>query len=58
MKIVYEDGPKTINMGAAGTFKLGEPREIADDLAEALFKKKSIKFKKVEEKTSSRKKEV
>ena len=50
MKILYEDGPETISMGAAGSFKRGEPREVADDLAEALLKKQTIKFKKVEDK--------
>lgn len=53
MKIFYEDGPEKINMGAAGTFNLKEPKEVADDLAEFLLKKQTIKFKKFEEKGKS-----
>lgn len=55
MKIVYEDGPDTIHMGAAGSFNRGEVKDVDDELAEALLKKQTIKFKKIEDKTSKKK---
>lgn len=55
MKIVYEDGPKKISMGIAGDFRRGEPRDIDDELADALLKKQTIKFKTIEDKTSKKK---
>ena len=44
-KLVYVEGPKRVKMGAAGTFKRGEPKEVADDdLAAKLLKKKSLQL--------------
>ena len=54
MKIKYEEGPESVTMGAAGQFKKGEAREVDAQLAEALLKKESIKFKKVEEPSAKR----
>lgn len=54
MQIKYEDGPDTITMGIAGQFKKGEAREVHDMIAEALLKKETIKFKKVEEPSTKR----
>lgn len=55
MRIVYEAGPERINMGIAGDFRRGEPKDIDDELAAALFKKQTIKFKKIEDKNSKKK---
>ncbi|MCF6267632.1 MAG: hypothetical protein L3J57_13965 [Desulfuromusa sp.] len=45
MKLIYVEGPKRVRMGAAGTFKRGEPKEVTDDkLAEKLLKKKVLRF--------------
>ena len=45
MHIYYENGPPSVTMGAAGTFKKGVSRDIDDKLAEQLLAKKSIVFK-------------
>lgn len=55
MRILYEDGPETINMGIAGQFTRGEPKEVPDDIAETLLKKQSIKFKRTEDKSFGKK---
>jgi len=46
MHIFYEEGPPKVTMGAAGTFKRGESRDIDDKLAEQILGKKTIVFKK------------
>ncbi|WP_321367585.1 hypothetical protein [uncultured Desulfuromusa sp.] len=44
-KLVYMEGPLKVKMGAAGTFKRGEPKDVADDkLADKLLKKKVLRF--------------
>jgi hypothetical protein len=43
MKLYYDEGPARMTFGAAGTFRLGEPREIDDSLAETLLKKGRLK---------------
>jgi hypothetical protein len=48
MQIQYTEGPPTVDMGAAGQFKINEPREVADELAERLLAKNTIKFEQVE----------
>jgi hypothetical protein len=56
MKIVYEIGPKRIWIGPTNNqieFRLGIPQEIPDDLGDQLLKKKSIVFKKVNDKPVS-----
>ena len=57
MRIVYEEGPETISMGIAGQFNRGEPKEVSAEIAELLLKKQTIKFKKVDEKSSKKKEE-
>lgn len=54
MKIKYEEGPDAVTCGKAGQFKKGEAREVNDIIADALLKKESIKFKKVEEPSTKR----
>ncbi len=44
MKIVYDQGPDRINCGVAGQFERGKPREVPDELAARLLKKKTIRF--------------
>jgi hypothetical protein len=49
-KIVYTEGPPSLNAGIAGRFILGEPRDIEDDVAALLLAKpmfKEFKPKKV-----------
>lgn len=55
MKIKYAEGPDSVNVGIAGSFKLEEIRDIEDSIAESLLKKESVKFQKVKE--PSKKKE-
>jgi len=43
MKVFYDEGEVKMSFGVAGEFKLGEPREIPDDLAEVLIKKGRLK---------------
>lgn len=43
MKVFYDEGEKMQSFGVAGEFKLGEPRDIPDDLAEILIKKGRLK---------------
>ncbi len=44
-KLIYVEGPLRVKMGAAGTFKRGTTKEVADDkLAEKLLKKKVLRF--------------
>lgn len=45
MHIYYENGPPTIGIGAAGTFKRGVSRDIDDELAKKILGKKSVQFK-------------
>jgi hypothetical protein len=44
MKIVYYEGPPRVGMGAAGEFRAGVAKEVADALAGRLLEKKSIRF--------------
>ncbi len=55
MKIVYTEGPDKVTMGAAGEFRRGEPRDVADELAERLLAKKSINFQPAEAPSGGRK---
>lgn len=44
-KLLYTEGPKKVDMGAAGKFERGVAKEVKDDkLADRLLKKKSIRF--------------
>ena len=38
-KLYYEEGPRVMGCGAAGEFRIGEPKEVPDDLAEILLRK-------------------
>lgn len=42
-KLYYEEGPLVMGCGEAGEFRIGEPREVADDLAETLLRKGRLK---------------
>jgi len=50
MRIKYVDGPAKIDAGEAGSFRIGEEREIPDELAERLLAKTSVTFKAVKDK--------
>ena len=41
MKVFYDEGYPIHKFGVAGEFRIGEPREIPDDLAEILIKKET-----------------
>jgi hypothetical protein len=44
MKIlVYTEGPEIMTCGIAGEFRIGEPREVSDDLAAILLRKGRLK---------------
>ena len=57
MKIAYQEGPDSIMMGIAGQFKRGEAKEVNDAIAEALLKKEAIKFQKVEDEPSKKRRD-
>jgi hypothetical protein len=42
-KIYYDEGPVIQSFGAAGLFRINEPREVQDDLAEILLRKGRLK---------------
>lgn len=42
-KLYYEEGPLVMGCGEAGTFRIGEPREVPDNLAEILLRKGRLK---------------
>jgi len=46
--IVYKQGPPKVGMGAAGQFRLNEPRTIDAALADRLLAKKSLRFELVD----------
>lgn len=43
MKVFYDEGYQEQSFGIAGEFRMGEPRDIPDDLAEVLIKKGRLK---------------
>ena len=42
-KLYYDEGPLVMGCGIAGQFKIGEPREVPDDLAQILLQKGRLK---------------
>lgn len=42
-KLYYDEGPIIMGCGVAGQFRIGVPREVPDDLAEALLRKGRLK---------------
>lgn len=42
-KLYYDEGPAVMSVGVAGAFRIGEPREVEDDLAAVLLKKGRLK---------------
>lgn len=42
-KLYYDEGPLTMGCGAAGEFRIGEPKEVADGLAAELLRKGRLK---------------
>jgi len=45
MKLVYFEGPPQVGLGAAGTFRLGEPKDVkGEKLAARILAKKSVRF--------------
>ena len=42
-KLYYTEGPEIMTCGVAGEFRLGEPREVEDGLAEILLRKGRLK---------------
>jgi hypothetical protein len=42
-KLYYEEGPLVMGCGIAGDFRIGEPKEVADDLAVELLRKGRLK---------------
>jgi hypothetical protein len=44
MKVFYDEGQPIQTFGIAGEFRLGEPRDIPDDLAEILIRKGRLKL--------------
>ena len=42
-KVFYDEGPKRMSFGAAGIFRINEPREVEDDHAAILLKKGRLK---------------
>ena len=42
MKVWYQEGPLKQKFGAAGEFLIGQPKEIKDDLAADLLRKKRV----------------
>lgn len=42
-KLYFDEGPVIMGCGIAGQFKIGVPKEVPDDLAEALLRKGRLK---------------
>ena len=42
-RLYYEEGPIIMGCGIAGEFRIGEPKEVPDDLAEVLLRKGHLK---------------
>jgi hypothetical protein len=42
-KLFYDEGPLLMSCGAAGIFRINEPRDLDDSLAEVLIKKGRLK---------------
>jgi len=42
-KLYYDEGPSLMSFGDAGTFVLGEPKEVVDGLANVLLRKGRLK---------------
>lgn len=42
-KVFYDEGPPLMACGAAGIFRINEPRDVDDTLAEVLIKKGRLK---------------
>lgn len=42
-KLYYDEGPAMESFGDAGQFRLGEPKDVQDDLADILIRKGRLK---------------
>jgi hypothetical protein len=44
MKVFYDEGMPVMNFSDAGDFRIGEPKEVRDDLAKELLRKGRVKI--------------
>ncbi len=42
-KLFYDEGPLVMTCGAAGAFRIGQPKEVPDEIAAELLRKGRLK---------------